>query len=734
MGNDQSRGCLERITIDEEPILVFNQSGCSWSLHHGRDNESGSNMSVYIDKSDVSPSLRERYDVISNSANNLKLYRHPGIVKFLEHIPGSRTNQGGYLITEKTSPLTVVLSQQSDLQIRLGLYDVINALKFLHEVGNVAHNNVCQSAVHVAASDGRWRLGGMEFIKKIDLLNYQFLESTRPLRHESGLAPEEYSHGVTDHRARDVFSLGVLIEEVLSLSKHQLQPEAIQLLSFARSNMQADEPSTRPSLSNLLDHDYFRAQSYLIIVEFLSQMALKSQAEKDDFFISLTPRLKLLPEKVIASQLTSMLLSRLVLLEDSANSELIPSLLTPGPASESPGPYDPNKKVNPILSEELHREFVIPQLTKIFGVRDMQIRMVLLRHFSVYYKAFSTTDLEFQILPLLLLGIRDTDDRVVAGTLKALADIVPILGASTVIGKHRSKVFSDCSPSKRPRRPAATDHSEKGRSLMPTISPDIDESLCVEVGAKTPRLPGLVQGDHVHHESPSLSPTKMSERVPPIGAEDSSCDDNKSLAGRSEEVEREESDQNYANDTEVDGDGGWGGWGEDEDNNSVSQEQETEAILAKPIESWAARNASSLVDLDLSQLDIKSTVSSHKSGKALKAGGDGGPAPQPEDDLLADLEPDIERGKNLLDLLEEKAQSQIEAKPDSKLGCIQSGGPELKTAPITTSSIFAVDNNEEDGWGGGEEDELGLGNDDVGGWNDDWDNEDSNNYAALKND
>ena len=60
-----------------------------------------------------------------------------------------------------------------------------------------------------------------------------------------------------------------------------------------------------------------------------------------------------------------------------------------------------------------------------------------------------------------------------------------------------------------------------------------------------------VQGDHVHHDSPSLSPTKMSERVPPIGAEDSSCDDNKSLAGRSEEVEREESNQNYANDTEV---------------------------------------------------------------------------------------------------------------------------------------------------------------------------------------
>ena len=64
-------------------------------------------------------------------------------------------------------------------------------------------------------------------------------------------------------------------------------------------------------------------------------------------------------------------------------------------------------------------------------------------------------------------------------------------------------------------------------------------------------IPCHVQGDHVHHESSSSSPIKMSERVPPIGAEDTSCDDDKSLAGRSEEVEKEGSDQNYANDVEV---------------------------------------------------------------------------------------------------------------------------------------------------------------------------------------
>ena len=42
-------------------------------------------------------------------------------------------------------------------------------------------------------------------------------------------------------------------------------------------------------------------------------------------------------------------------------------------------------------------------------------RMVLLRHFGLYHRAFSPADLEFEILPLLLLGIRDTDNNVVAG-------------------------------------------------------------------------------------------------------------------------------------------------------------------------------------------------------------------------------------------------------------------------------------------------------------------------------
>ena len=70
-----------------------------------------------------------------------------------------------YLFTEKGSPLSVVLNQQSHLQICLGLQNIIHAVQFLHDVGQVCHNNICQSSILVT-SCGRWKLSGMEFVKK----------------------------------------------------------------------------------------------------------------------------------------------------------------------------------------------------------------------------------------------------------------------------------------------------------------------------------------------------------------------------------------------------------------------------------------------------------------------------------------------------------------------------------------------------------------------------------------
>ena len=52
------------------------------------------------------------------------------------------------------------------------------------------------------------------------------------------------------------------------------------------------------------------------------------------------------------------------------------------------------------------------------------------------------------ILPALLLGLKDTNSQLVSATLRALADLVPILGPEVVVGSNRTKIFSDGSPGK----------------------------------------------------------------------------------------------------------------------------------------------------------------------------------------------------------------------------------------------------------------------------------------------
>ncbi len=50
------------------------------------------------------------------------------------------------------------------------------------------------------------------------------------------------------------------------------------------------------------------------------------------------------------------------------------------------------------------------------------------------------------IILQVLLGVKDMSDELVAMSLHALADMVPILGGDVVIGSHRTRIFTDANP------------------------------------------------------------------------------------------------------------------------------------------------------------------------------------------------------------------------------------------------------------------------------------------------
>lgn len=117
----------------------------------------------------------------------------------------------------------------------------------------------------------------------------------------------------------------------------------------------------------------------------------------------------------------------------------------------------------------------------------------------------------------MLIGIKDTDDNLVASTLICLSELVPILGADTVIGGKRSKLFTD-------GRPNSKSSVEKPQeNILPTKS--IHELSCSE--------------EIFHHNDNVMT---LNERPSPVGGE--SIDDEPILSNKN--LSRPESEDDWS--------------------------------------------------------------------------------------------------------------------------------------------------------------------------------------------
>lgn len=220
----------------------------------------------------------------------------------------------------------------------------------------------------------------------------------------------------------------------------------------------------RPLLSAIQLHNYF-THDFVTIHGFLSELALKTQPARQDFFKSLNEKLKQFDENTIGSHLSELLLSRLVLLDQSAQLYLVPFLLKPQNLED-----DEETSVDDgLFTVPAFVKFIAPKLKQVFRVLDVQIRLILLEHFHLYVNTFTKEELIDEILPQLLLGIKDTNDLLASRTLVCLADLIPILGASQVIGKNRRKLFSDGRPQQQ-----EIWNNDQPRSITPVINSSMD--------------------------------------------------------------------------------------------------------------------------------------------------------------------------------------------------------------------------------------------------------------------
>ncbi|CAL7948095.1 unnamed protein product [Xylocopa violacea] len=385
MGNEKS--ALSGLEIDEKPIEVTD----FWAHHTAHvSGHSTQTISVYVSE----PSLHYTANFgnpspLEKAAKNLMLYRHPCILKYVSS--WSKGNKF-FLATEQVKPLIQSIETQNTLQICMGLYSILRALVFLHEKAFVSHNNICESSIYVTP-EGYWKLGGLECLCKFKELT-SYLKRIRNYRYEKAISSvEDTAIALTSFTSIDAYAFGILAENILKLKDPDYVPSFLEFKQFCKENLQNPDPTLRSELSHVLQHPFF-THDFMRIYAFLDELPLKSNQEKEIFFGTLITQLRTFPENIVAEQLGRLLLSRMVLLDTTAQEQLLPFILKP---KENDNGTNGN-----LFTISTFKVYLVPKLLQMFCIRDVSIRLVLLLHFNSFVHTFQESELKSQVLPELL--------------------------------------------------------------------------------------------------------------------------------------------------------------------------------------------------------------------------------------------------------------------------------------------------------------------------------------------
>nr|XP_002127426.5 protein-associating with the carboxyl-terminal domain of ezrin [Ciona intestinalis] len=373
-------------------------------------------------------------------AKLLRVLRHPNILRFVGCIP---VESEIHLITELASPISTIDDLDAN-EICSGLYDIALALQFMHDKAKVSHNNVRFESIYVT-KDGVWKLGDFEHACPFAEANEEQMKVA--YKSNSIIPPEEQAQGnklklphKNEHaHCRDVYAFGILLQHYADQLRFATLLTKAKVSEHIEDIIRSDYEN-RPTMTEVISMPILHS-TYINIVNFLQSVTLKSAREKEEFFQMLLLKLKdsHIFAEVVAKRIIPLLLTPVILSDQYAVKHVIQHILCPVGETVTKRPKDGQGGV---LPESTFARHVIPKIVELFQSRLIHVRMILVENFSKYVHLFEKSVLNNVVLPEILLGLSDSNNQLVQGSLRALADAVPVVGGDVIVGEEREKIFS----------------------------------------------------------------------------------------------------------------------------------------------------------------------------------------------------------------------------------------------------------------------------------------------------
>ncbi|KAM8939794.1 N-terminal kinase-like protein isoform 2-T2 [Pelodytes ibericus] len=393
-----------------------------WGIQKGKKKAGGDAVSVFT--YEIQPGSEEQTQAAKTALKRIKTLRHPNI---LSYVDGLETDKCIYVVTEPVTPLGTYMKSRSDsgglseLEISWGLHQLVKALSFLVNDGNLIHNNVCMSAVFVDRA-GEWKLGGLEYMYQVGA------EESAPKKSselEKYNPPEKTDRAKTSGEkwSADMWCLGCLIWEVFNgpLSR------ATALRSLGKipktlvpyyCELVGANPKARPNparfLQNCRTPGGFLSNSFVETNLFLEEIQIKDPAERQTFFEQLSENLDSFPE-------------------DFCRHKILPQLLTAFEfGSAGAVILTPLFKIGKFLNADEYQQKIIPVIVKMFSSTDRAMRIRLLQQMENFIQYLNEPTVNTQIFPHVVHGFLDTNPAIREQTVKSMLLLAPKLNENNL--------------------------------------------------------------------------------------------------------------------------------------------------------------------------------------------------------------------------------------------------------------------------------------------------------------